>query len=109
MVHRVAAGELRHVVSVQEKTQTRGSMGEVVEDWIEIAVIRCKIWAKTGKEAEEARRETGKTPVRFFARYVPGITIGQRLVFGTRIFDIKSAVNVGELNRELDITTEETL
>jgi SPP1 family predicted phage head-tail adaptor len=109
MAFRVAAGELRHLVSVEEKGVTRGSMGEVVEAWVEVDAIRCKIWAKSGKEAEETRKETGRVPVKFYARYTPGITTGHRLTFGSRIFDIITVVNVGELNRELEITAEERL
>lgn len=108
MAFRVTAGELRHVVTVEQRSTARNADGSLVNSWSTVATIRCKIWAKSGKENEQSKKETGTMPVRFFARYVSGITTGQRLVFGSRYFDIITVVNVGELNRELDITADET-
>lgn len=107
MALRSPAGDRRHVVVVEQKSTTKGSMGNVLESWSTFATIRCKIWPGKGKEAEESRRETGRVLTRFFTGYYPGITIGMRLSFKSRYFDITNIANLGELNRELEISTEE--
>jgi len=109
MAIRVAAGELRHVVRVEQKTDSRGTMGEVLESWTLFAWIRCKIWPGKGKEAEESRRETGTTSTRFYCRYYPGLTLAHRLIYKGRTFGITNIANIGELDRELEISAEETL
>ena len=101
--------EMRHVVTVEQKVPGRGSMGEEIETWTPFTQVWAKIWPVKGKEAEESRRETGKVATRFNTRFKPGITQGMRLKHGTRIFDIISAINIGEKNRELEIMTVETI
>ena len=109
MIPRARSGEMRHPVAVQARTTNKGDGGEPLDTWTTVFTIRCRVWPVKGKESEESRRETGKLMCRFFTRYQAGITIGMRLVFNGRYFDIISAANVGEMGRELEITAMETI
>jgi SPP1 family predicted phage head-tail adaptor len=107
MALRVAAGALRNVVSVEELTQSRGTMGQVVQDWAETRTFRARIVPVKGKELLENGKEVMKKPVRVYCRYPQELPTGCRLKYKSRIFDIVSVVNIDELNRELEILTEE--
>jgi len=108
-IYWTSPGEMRHIITVERKSTNRGSMGEEVETWTTAATIWAKVWPVKGREAEESRRETGKVETRFNARWKAGITQGMRLKHGARYFDIVAAINIGELNRELEITAVETI
>jgi head-tail adaptor len=103
----VGAGEYRHPVIVEQQSLSRGESGEKVDTWTTFATLRCRIWPGKGTEATESLRETGTTPTRFFSRFVPGIVNGMRLVFSGRYYDIVNVCNVGERNRELEISAVE--
>ena len=107
MALRAAAGALRNVVSVEELTKTRGTMGQITEDWAETRTFRAKIVPVKGKELLENGKETMKKPVRLYCRYPLDLPTGCRLKYGTRILDIISVVNIDEQNREIEILTEE--
>jgi SPP1 family predicted phage head-tail adaptor len=107
MALRVAAGALRNVVAVEELTKTRGSMGQVVEDWAQTRTFRARIVPVKGKELLENGKEVMKKPVRIYCRYPQVLPNGCRLKYNSRIFDVVSVVNIDELNRELEILTEE--
>lgn len=106
---RVAVGELKHLVTIEQRDETeRGPGGEVVEVWPTYATVWCKILPGRGRESEIARRETGKTENLFWCRYLAGVENGMRLKFGARIFDITNTVNIEEASRWLEISAMET-
>jgi len=103
------AGKLRHIVTVEHKGTTKGSMGEIIETWTTFATIWAKIIPGKGREAEESRREVGIVPTRFYTRYSAGVTQGMRLKYGSRLYDIVHVANIEERNREFEITAVETI
>lgn len=103
----IGAGEYRHTVTVQQPNTNKSSSGAPIATWSTFATIRCRIWPGKGNEATASLRDTGTTTTRFFCRYIPGILNGMRLVFRTRYYDIVNVCNVGEMNRELEITAIE--
>ena len=107
MALRVAAGGLRTPVTVERLSLTRGSMGEVVEDWAAVGTFRARVVPFRGKELLENGKYTASVPVRIFAKYPTIATPADRLRVGSKILTVISVINIDELNREVEITAEE--
>jgi SPP1 family predicted phage head-tail adaptor len=102
------AGKLRHRITIQSVPVTRSSTGATVvgtpEDFVEV-------WASvepiSGREWYDAARTNSEVTHRVRMRYYPGITASMRVLFRSRVFDIRSVLNIDERNRELHLMCRE--
>ena len=103
------AGVLRKRITIQKKSVTKNSYGEEVITW----VTHCQAWAQmeplSGREFLEARQIQAEGMVRFTLRYQDGIVPEMRVLFGTRTFNIQSAIHVEERRREIQLMCVEQL
>jgi len=107
------AGELRHRVTIQEKSVTRNSYGEEVITWGDVATV----WAAVeplargprGREFIEAQRAGAEITTLIRMRYRSGIAPEMRVVYGSHTYDIKSVVHVEERQRELHLMCREVI
>ena len=84
----------------------RTGTGSVEPEWEEVIAVRAAIrWLGGGEVNGNQVNATNR--VEFKIRYVSGITQKMRVVYSDRTFDIQSALNVDERNREILITAEE--
>lgn len=69
------------------------------------------VWADvspmTGKEYAESQKIREETTYKVKTRFFSGISANMKILYGTKIFDIVSVLNVGELKRELQIVCSE--
>ncbi len=84
----VAAGELRHVVTVQVRADTIGARGQRTAAWVDEYTDRAKIETVSGRESESARQLYASASHRVTMRYRPGMTPQKRLVLGSRVLEI---------------------
>jgi len=105
------AGNLRHRVSIQEQTQVPDGMGGFTPSWAAITgmdSVPAAIWPLSSKEQLDAMKLESLATNRVRIRYRPGITAKNRIVFGSRIFNILGApINLDERNRQLDFIVSE--
>ena len=101
------AGELRHRVTIQQKSVTRNTFGEEVVTWQDVATVWAAIEPLRGREFFESQQVNAEVTTRIRIRYRPGITPTMRVVFGNRVFDIQAVINVDERNRELHLMCRE--
>ena len=101
------AGELRHVIVVQEATAARDASGGKTYTWATKATIRAAYEVLTGREYFAANQETGESTARFKCRYYPGITTDMRVSWGSRYFDIERVDNPGGRAREIHLYVRE--
>lgn len=106
---RLQPGELNRKVIVEQRSTTRGTMGEEVDSWTTYKTIWCKVLPGRGQEAAIARRETGRLETKFWCRYFSGLTLKMRLNLSGRYFDIVSIANIEERNRFLELSAVETI
>lgn len=70
-----------------------------------------EVWAEvlpaTGREYEEAQKIRAETTYKITTRHFQGITADMKILYGVKIFDIISVLNVGERNVELQIVVKE--
>ena len=104
------SGSLRHRVVVQGQTQTPNGMGGFSVTWSELFKSRAAIWPLSSKEQLDAMKLESVITNKIRIRYRAGITSKNRIVFGSRIFNIQGApINADERNKTLDLlVTEDT-
>ena len=106
------AGQLRHTVSIQEQTDTSDGMGGFTTSWADILgmdAVKAAIWPLSAKESLDSLKLELQVTHKIRIRYRSGITAKNRILFGTRTFNIISLINNDERNISLDIlATEET-
>lgn len=130
-------GPLRHRVKIQTPVITRDDCGGAIETWEDFAAPASGVYtdpaiagAETdsgttgvlttltstfyasiepliGREYMAAKQMQADVTHKIRMRYIPGLTTTMRIVFGTRVFEIESILNVQERNRELVIMATE--
>ena len=107
------AGNLRHRISIQEQTQTPNGMGGFSIAWAAITgmdSVPCAIWPMNSKEQLDAMKLESLATNKIRIRYRAGITSKNRMVFGSRIFNILGApINFDEKSRQLDFIVSEDI
>jgi len=102
------AGQLRHVVKVQEQTDTADGLGGFSTVWSDKFTTRAAIWPLSSKEQLDAMKLESVVTNKIRIRYRSGITSKNRIKFGSRIFNIKGTpINPDERNIMLDMLVTE--
>jgi len=104
------AGQLRHIIKVQEKTDTIDGMGATVSTWTDKFQTRAAIWPVSSKERISSMKIESEITNKIRIRYRSGISSKERIKFGSRIFEIKGTpINTDERNIMLDILVTEII
>lgn len=104
------AGKLRELVSVQTFTRTPdGQGGFVSKAWTDFLVTHAAITPATSREAWAARQLEHNITHSVSMRYFAGILTEMRIKYGTRVFNIKSIIDIDERHREYKIMCEESI
>lgn len=94
-------GKLRHRVEVQTPTETLDALGQASRTWATTTTRYASILPLTGRELERARQISPDVTHKLTLRNV-SITTRDRLLFGTRVFNVQSVLTPEERN----LTTE---
>ena len=109
------SGSLRHRITIEKTTETRDSVGGVVDSWTDHITTRASIEPLAGREFFQSHETQSETTHRIRMRWQAGITPKMRVKYDdlknnvTRYFDIESVINVKELNREIHLMCKEEL
>ena len=82
------AGDLRHRVTIQSKTDTPDGMAGFTTTWATFATVFGAIWPTSAKELILNQQLRGTVTHRVRIRYLAGVTSGMKILFGSRIFNI---------------------
>ena len=109
----IRAGKLRHRVSIETESIVSDGMGGYTSGgWTSVdgmSSVPAHIMPLSSKEQLDAMKLESVITNKIRIRYRAGITSKNRIVFGSRIFNIKGApINWDERNKTLDfLVTEE--
>lgn len=104
------AGRLKHKVTIESPIEVPDEAGEwEVAIWGVYATRRAEITPLSGTEQFRAQHLDPEVTHSMRMRFVKGITPEMRIVWGDRIFDIQSALNVEERSREIEILATERI
>lgn len=104
------AGTLKHSITIQVRTASRGTTGGVEYTWATYIKTRASIEPLMGREYHAAMQDIGENKIRFRVRYDSSVAAmnvhDYRISYNSNTYDIESIVNVGERNREVTIMTK---
>lgn len=103
------AGELRHRVTIQQKTFSRDSYGGETITWTDVATVWAAVEPISGREYFTAQQTQAEVTTRIRIRHRAGITPVMRVLWGTRLYDIISVIEVKERNREIHLMCQEVV
>ncbi len=101
------AGELRHRVTIQQKSVVRGTYGEEDVAWTDVATVWGSVEPLQGREFIEAKQTQAEITTRIRIRYRSGISPEMRAVWDGHIYDIEAVIDVGGRKRELQLMCTE--
>lgn len=101
------SGRYRHPITFQQRTKTTNEYGELLNEWSDFTTSRASINPISGKLLISAEAVKSEITHQVHCRYLPNITNGMRIMFGTRVFDIVAVINFQEMNKELQIMCKE--
>jgi SPP1 family predicted phage head-tail adaptor len=103
-------GRLRHRIEIQISVDTNDSFGQPIPAWaVLFGNVKAFVEPLSGQELFDARQLHAEVTHRIIVRYLAGITPKHRIVFGVRVFDILSPINLEERGLFLEIMTKERL
>lgn len=103
------SGNLKHKLTFQDQTELKNDFGEAVNDWNDIYICRASIQTISGKETYLSNQNYSTLSHKLRVRYSNLINTKQRILFGTRVFNILAVLNIFEANKELEILVEEVI
>jgi SPP1 family predicted phage head-tail adaptor len=97
----VKAGKLKHKVELQTLTETADDQGGFTESWATASKPWVSIEPLDSREEFFAGQVRAGVTHRVKMRYTTDATTKSRILFGSRVLDIKSLKNTDEGDREL--------
>lgn len=102
------AGKLRHRIVIQQKSQTQAAGGQPVETWSTLVTAWANVEPLRGREYLEAQTQQQAVSHRITLRHPrQTVTPEMRVKFGTRVFEIESALNIEERDITLALMCRE--
>lgn len=103
------ARSLKHKITFQEQTDTLNEYGEAENTWNDIVTVWASIKTINGNEKFLSSQDFQTLTHKIRVRYSDQINSKQRIMFGTREFNILAVLNIFEANKELEILVEEAV
>ena len=100
-------GFLRKRITIQNETSTPDGAGGFVLAWSDVATVWAEIMPLNGREVFVAQQPEGRVTHRVTLRWFSGVTTDMRVVFNSRVFNIRSVLNTDERNQWLELMVEE--
>ncbi len=92
--NRVRAGELRHVCTIERKTELPDAMGNLVPTWSPLLTeLPCSVRELSGDELWDAAKVKGKAEHVLEMRFVEGLNLKDRFDFEGRTLNIVAIRN----------------
>lgn len=102
-------GTMRDRVTIQRGTDTRDAYGQPITTWATVGTYYADLHHLSGREAVNALQIKAEATHKVTLRYVVPITPKDRLLFGTRVFNIVDVNDVDELHRTYELLCTEVV
>lgn len=101
------AGRLRKRVRIQTPVDAQNGLGEMIRAWSTVATVWAAVEPLRGREMFDAAQVQAEISHRVQLRYRPGVNTTMRILFGSRVLQIQSVIDVDERRRELQLMCRE--
>ena len=105
----VRAGELRHRVTIQQKSISQDTYGAALETWSTLATVWANVEALSGREFFDSQQTVAQADHRITIRYRADIKPAMRVVEGTRTFEIQAVLDREGRKRTLELLCREVV
>ena len=101
----------RHRLTIEDYVETgRDQWNNPIEDWVPFDEVRGEVDPLQGREFFSAQQSHAEQTHRISMRYIKGIKPTMRVVWGERVFEIKSPpLNPMEQNYEIQLMCKEVV
>jgi len=97
-------GELRHRVTLQKKSVVKDGEGIPTETWADVCSVMAAVEPLRGREYFVAAAANAENTIRVRIRYRSDVTADMRVLYGTRLLQIKSPpIDPEDRHRELHL------
>lgn len=86
-------GLLRHRITLQKQVKEQDELGQLYENWEDLATVWARVEDSSAKEELEAQREVEATNGTVLLRYRRDVDHTMRFIFDGLIYDIKTVSN----------------
>jgi len=104
----IKSGDLKHSVTIQQKSFTRKSGGGQTVVWQTFATVFARIIPRNQSEYLRAMQFEAQTTHRMIIRYRSDLNHNMRIKLGSRYFNVQSIIDIEEAHRWLQIDAIET-
>ncbi len=94
---------LKHLVTLQERSQTQDSFGQPIDTWSDVATLRASIEPLRGRELFAAQQVNGELSTKITIRYRSGVSEDMRMVHGDVVYNLTPPVDVEMRHAWLEI------
>ncbi len=101
------AGRMRHRIKIQSPVEARNGVGEIITTWATLATVWASVEPLRGREFFDAEQMQAEVSTRVRMRYYPGITAQMRVLWGSRVLEIVTPIDVNERHKELQLMCRE--
>jgi len=103
-------GSLRHEIQIQTATETQDASGHPARSFSTVATVWASVQPLRGREYFEAQRVDATITHKVNMRFYDGtLTPDERIVFGSREFNIVVVRNLNERNVEMELLVTEAV
>ena|SRR5581483_9228470 len=105
----VSSGAFNRPITIQKRTDTRDSMGGAVRTWSDYIKTMAHIEPMKGTERPVGQQLYANNTSKFLIRYRPSqnIDASMRILYRTRIYNIRNIIQPAEAHTTLMIIAEE--
>lgn len=96
-------GRMRHIITLQEKRSTIGEYGGMVDTWQDVATVWASVEPLRGRELFAAQAAQSVTTVRFRIWYMDGVSQAMRILFGSKVYNIESVIDINHDHTEIHL------
>jgi len=101
------SGNLKHKITIQEIISMKNTLGEPTQDWYTFMNAWARIVPIRANEYRAAQGLVEKITHTVTIRYTDGIESDMRILYGSRVFEIKGILDFNEEHKRLDLMCEE--
>lgn len=97
------AGTLRHRVTIEQQSVSRGTDGEEIVSWVELATVWAAVEPLSGREFFAANQIQSELSHRIRMRHRGDVTPKMRVHWDGRLFDVETVIADRTHARELHL------
>lgn len=94
MARRTLIGELRHRIEIQSSSEAADSFGQDVRTWSTYATVWASVEMSSGSEIQVGSSQQALSPYRVIIRYRGDVRPSHRIIYGSRILEVVSVMDV---------------